>query len=71
MRYAKVLLIDGWREPLWYKIPEVFCGKVFVDSIVLVPLRKQTKHAVVEKVSLGVPKNVKFLLRFSLTNDAE
>lgn len=50
--FAQVLLLSGWREPLWYKIPLTLIDKIKVGSFVEVPLRTQKIPALVKRIEL-------------------
>lgn len=49
--FVLVRLLAGWREPLWYRIPEHLQNKVVVGTFVDVPLRTQQIPALVQKIS--------------------
>ncbi len=49
--FVLVRLLAGWREPLWYKIPEPLISNVTVGTFVDVPLRTQRIPALVLKMT--------------------
>lgn len=60
--FAKVRLLNGFLEPLWYKIPEHFQSACGIGSIVSVPLQRRTLSGLVESVT-GEHPQVSFKLR--------
>lgn len=49
--FVQVTLLSGWREPLWYRVPEHLISVVAKGSFVEVPLRTQKIPALVQKLS--------------------
>ncbi|MBT4594555.1 primosomal protein N' [bacterium] len=72
--FVRVFLLRGWREPLWYRVPESCAAGLARGMCVRVPLRAEVIPAVVTDVSSILPKGLAFKLRdiidiISLTSD--
>ncbi len=73
--YIKVKLLNGFREPLWYKKPDAWQPASFLGEIVYVPLRNQKQSALVISQSIkkpSVPFEIKAALAIEqMPNDPE
>lgn len=61
--FARVRLLKGWTQPLWYKIPDVWTVTIAHGSIVHVPLRNRTLPAVVVDVHETKPADITFAIK--------
>ena len=73
--YIKVKLLNGFREPLWYKKPDAWQPASLLGEIVYVPLRNQKQSALVISQSIkkpSVPFEIKAALAIEqMPNDPE
>ncbi len=53
--FAKIRLLNGFQEPLWYNIPETHTSCCLVGSLVNVPLQGRTVRGVVDSISQDQP----------------
>lgn len=53
--FARVRLLQGWTQPLWYKIPASLYDAVAQGSIVHVPLRNKTLPAIIMTLQQDAP----------------
>lgn len=63
--FAKVRLLNGFQELLWYSIPDTHVQDCRVGSVLKVPLQRRTLSAVVEVLSSDKP-NVPFKIKPAL-----
>lgn len=60
--FIQVKLLNGFSEPLWYKVPADWQEKPELGSVVTVPLKQRKLPALVHKLSVEKPA-VKFAIR--------
>ncbi|MGE0009734.1 MAG: primosomal protein N' [Candidatus Babeliales bacterium] len=60
--FAKIRLLNGFQEPLWYTVPETLASRCLVGSLVAAPLQGRTVTGVVDGLSHAAP-NVPFKLK--------
>lgn len=56
-------MIKGWKESLWYSVPERLSTHVTVGTIVQVPLQTRLTYAMVTEVAATLPYEVTFNIR--------
>lgn len=56
--YVLVTLINGFKKPLWYRIPESWPQKKYVDAILHVPLQKRTVYGLVIQQQSSLPHGI-------------
>jgi len=65
--FAKVKLIKGFSEPLFYKIPENWVLKPLIGTIIQVPLKKQILPAIIQEIHENLPLGIKFEIKTAIS----
>ena len=64
--YITVKLINGFQEPLTYKVPASWLATPVVGQIVVVPLQQRSERALINSVFPELPATAKFKVREAL-----
>lgn len=56
--YVLITLINGFKKPLWYQIPQSWPQKKYVDAILHVPLQKRTVYGLVIQQQPKLPYGI-------------
>ena len=61
--YVRVRLLNGFREPLIYKIPDDWLSESLIGTIIEVPLQKRFETAIVEESFTTLDPSITYTIR--------
>jgi len=61
--FAQVLLLNGFQQPLWYKVPATLILTLKQGSLVQVPLQKRIETALVMQIATQLDTSITFAIR--------